>query len=343
MKFPTEISKSNFRYFSIMKIIFLIFLSLFFLSGGVRSINNKERLSSSLTFEPEPYNKISAKGFKGNQVVTILHIPSIYKERWDTLTHVNFWRAVMKLDKDSAIINFASNRRIVEIISLNEWKQKSEAQKQEYKDSIRNAYCMPPEEIVYVTSGKSYFYKFEEAIPDIHRAIPIFEENNVDPFYAQAILLIESPGRMQKSNVGAYGSFQLMKGVAKNLGLKVNKHIDERKDFEKSAWAAAKLIKTICIPYANSMLEKRGIAYNPTDLWYRLLVLHIYHAGAGNVAPALDKTGLTEGGKDLIVKLWQTKCANFGNASQNYSQIALAALIEAENILYKSCDEIALR
>jgi hypothetical protein len=249
----------------------------------------------------------------------------------------------MNLDADTALVNIASTRKIVGKVAMSNWKTKTELQKTEYKDSIRKAYNLPADEIIYFTAGKNFFYKFEDAIPDIHRAIPIFEDNNVDPFFAQAILLIESPGRLQKSNVGAYGSFQLMKGVAKNMGLKVNKHVDERKNFEKSAWAAAKLIRTVCIPYANSMLEKRGIAYNQNDLWYRLLVLHIYHAGAGNVAPALDKTGMTEGGKDLILKLWQTKCANFGNASQNYSQIALAALIETEQVLYKSCKEIALK
>ena len=28
--------------------------------------------------------------------------------------------------------------------------------------------------------------------------------------------------------------------------------------------------------------------HGETDLWYRLLVLHVYHAGAGNVAKALN-------------------------------------------------------
>jgi hypothetical protein len=317
--------------------IFVVILSSVLLLSFVNSTNELKYFN-----EPMPY-KISAKGFKGQEDITILHVGTIYSERWDTLAHVNFWRKTMNLDADTALVNIASTRTIVGKIAISNWKTKTELQKTEFKDSIRKAYNLTAEEIIYFTAGKNFFYKFEDAIPDIHRAIPIFEDNNVDPFYAQAILLIESPGRLQKSNVGAYGSFQLMKGVAKNMGLKVNKHVDERKNFEKSAWAAAKLIRTACIPYANSMLEKRGISYNQKDLWYRLLVLHIYHAGAGNVAPALDKTGITEGGKELILKLWQTKCANFGNASQNYSQIALAALIETEQVLYKSCKEIALK
>ena len=48
----------------------------------------------------------------------------------------------------------------------------------------------------------------------------------MDPWYAQAILMIESPNKLQKSNAGAYGSFQLMKDVARLFGLKVNKSIE---------------------------------------------------------------------------------------------------------------------
>jgi len=56
-------------------------------------------------------------------------------------------------------------------------------------------------------------------------------------------LLIESPNKLQKSFVGAYGSFQLMKNVAIQIGLKVNGYVDEREDFNKSAWVASQLIK----------------------------------------------------------------------------------------------------
>ena len=117
---------------------------------------------------------------------------------------------------------------------------------------------MPEETHIYMTSGKRDFYDFNKIMPSIGRGIQIFDDNNVDPFYAQAILLIESPNKLQKSNRGAYGSFQIMRRVAINLGLKVNKHNDERKDFDKSAWAAAKLIKTICIPETNKVLDEKG-------------------------------------------------------------------------------------
>jgi hypothetical protein len=56
-------------------------------------------------------------------------------------------------------------------------------------------------------------------------------------------------------------------------------------------------------------------------------VLHIYHAGAGNVRLAVNKMAPTQGGQEFIKRLWQTETARFKNASQNYSQVALAAMV----------------
>ena len=85
------------------------------------------------------------------------------------------------------------------------------------------------------------------------------------------------------------------------------------------------------------MLKEKNISYKPTDLWYRLLVMHIYHAGAGNVKNAINVVNPTEGSMNLITQLWKTEVGQFRNASQNYSQLALASLIELDNIIYKQC------
>ena len=146
----------------------------------------------------------------------------------------------MTMSADSALINIGCTRQIIKKVKLSEWNKLSDSYKDCYRDSVRTYYNLPIETRVFVTNGKKFFYDFENVIPTISRGIEIFNNNNVDPFYAQAILLIESPNALQKSNVGAYGSFQIMKKVAVNLGLKVNKYEDERKDFDKSAWAAAK-------------------------------------------------------------------------------------------------------
>ncbi|TND08431.1 MAG: hypothetical protein FD123_2227 [Bacteroidetes bacterium] len=257
----------------------------------------------------------------------------IYSEGLDTMPQMNYWRRVITLSPDSGLISVGSTRQMVCTVNCDSWNRQSDEIKEVYRDSVRKTLALPDSERVLFTTGKGDFYNIPSTLPDISKAVPIFEKENVDPFYAQAILLIESPGKIRKSNVGAYGSFQLMRGVAIKMGLKVNKYVDERKDFEKSAWAAAKLIRTVCIPHANAMLEKRGIAYKQTDLWYRLLVLHIYHAGAGNVEKALQAFEPCEGDIAIIKQLWKTKAGAFGNASQNYSQVALASLLEMDEYL----------
>ncbi len=291
-------------------------------------------------------DKLTAWGLKSEKsesTYTILHPAALYDEHWDTLPQATFWRQVMKLHPDTLLINTASGRLPLGKIALCDWKLKSEEEKRSFKADLKNTYNLDSNQTINFTSGKSHFYKFAEVIPEIDKAIKIFERESTDPFFAQAILLIESPARMQKSTAGAYGPFQLMKSVGKYMGLKINKKVDERANFDRAAWAAAKLIRTVCIPYTNKMLDARGIVYKPEDMWYRLLVMHVYHAGAGNVAPVLDALSAKEGGQQLIQNIWQTKCGHFGNSSQNYSQLVIAAMLELEFLVYSNSTKVVVR
>lgn len=265
---------------------------------------------------------------------------NLYQDRWDQLAQPQFWKKIMRLSPDSCIVNVASTRQVIEITSFSKWRNQTEEQKQRYKDSVKLAYNLDSTESIFVTTGKNDFYRFHDVYPSLSQGVEAFEKNNVDPWYAQAILLIESPGQLKKSSAGAYGAFQLMPGVARNQGLTVNKTIDERKDFNRSAYAASRLLRTICIPEAKRIVEKHQLQYKETDLWFRLLVLHVYHAGALNVAAAVDKIAPKSGGKDLITTLWQTKAASFGNNSQNYTQLALASQLILHEIVHEQCDHI---
>lgn len=271
----------------------------------------------------------------GNDTRDYIHDRQIYSLGCDTLSQVKFWQDVMKLSKDSCVVSLAQSRVIIAKYSNVEWDTKSEESKNLYRDSIRKAYNLPDSARVLVTMGKSFFYDFDRAYQNIHQGIQGFVANGVDPWYAQAILLIESPNKLQKSNVGAYGPFQLMKPVARMFGLKVNKSVDERADFDRAAYAASSLIKRVCIPKAKEMLDTMGIKYNEQDVWFRLLVMHCYHAGAGNVKAALAVIKPTEGNFEVIKKLWLTEAKGFRTASQNYSQLALAAMIEMDKRLAK--------
>ena len=44
----------------------------------------------------------------------------------------------------------------------------------------------------------SLFREFGKVLPDISKAIRVFQQNDVDPWYAQTILLIESPGKTRQ-------------------------------------------------------------------------------------------------------------------------------------------------
>ncbi len=280
--------------------------------------------------------KIDVK--RGDESNTILSASPIIDEGWSDLAQPLFWKQIMQLSPDSCLVNIAATRTIVARMSVTDWNAQSDAEKDAFRDSIRQMYELENDARIFVTTGKNDFYRFETVYPDLSRGVEAFERNGVDPWYAQAILLIESPGQLKKSRAGAYGPFQLMPAVARNQGLKVNKYVDERADFERSAYGASRLIQTICIPEAKRILDARGLSYNETDLWFRLFVLHVYHAGSLNVSAVVDKINPEEGGQELIKSMWQNTAANFGNNSQNYSQLALASQLILHEIVHSTCD-----
>lgn len=271
---------------------------------------------------------------------TIISSDKLFEEGWDQLAQPNFWKQIMRLSPDSCLVNVASTRTVVAKMSNKDWEGLGDAGKQAFRDSVRTSLGLPPESSIYVTTGKNEFYQFEKVYPTLEKGITAFEKNNVDPWYAQAILLIESPGQLKKSKAGAYGPFQLMPAVARNQGLIVNSSVDERANFNRSAYGASQLIKRICIPEAKRILDQQGLAYRESDLWFRLFVLHVYHAGALNVQAVVKKINPTAGNIDLIHAMWQTTAAGFGNNSQNYTQLALAAQLVLHEMVHSQCDYI---
>lgn len=257
-----------------------------------------------------------------------VHNNLLFEQKWDDLNETKFWKKIMLLSNDSLVLNIARTREVLMIVDSKTWRAQTNSEKEAFRDALRSKHGLDANERIYATTGKNDFYHFDLAIPSISAGIKAFEENQVDPWYAQAILLIESPGQLKKSTTGAYGPFQLMPGVARANGLMVNRSLDERKDFNRSAQAASNLIKTVCVPKAKEILDKHGMSYAENELWFRLFVLHVYHAGSGNVnavvnAISPESTNMT--GMDLIRTMWHTKAAAFGNNSQNYSQLAIAS------------------
>jgi hypothetical protein len=270
----------------------------------------------------------------------LMSTSAIYNEKWNELNQPNFWKQIMVLHPDSMLVNVAASRQILAKIDSKKWNLKSETEKSIFKDSLRHNFNLPQDERLFFTSGKNHFYKFDKVYGSLSRGIIAFERYEVDPWYAQAILLIESPGQLLKSNTGAYGAFQLMPGVARQMGLQVSKNIDERKDFDRSAYGAASLIRRICIPETKRILTSFNISYQETDLWFRLLVMHVYHAGASNVRAVVNAINPSEGGQALITKIWQTSAGGFQNASQNYTQLVLASQMIIHEMVGAHCTNL---
>ena len=300
--------------------------------------------NSVLKIYAQPLNnwaneKIMVK--KEKNVSTIMHAESIFQDRWDMQPQPQFWKQIMLLSPDSCLVNVASNRVILKKMSIKDWNAQSEEQKSQLKTKLKTEFGIDQNEKVFVTTGKNDFYKFKEVYPSLSKGVAAFEKFGVDPWYAQAILLIESPGQLKKSVSGAYGAFQLMPDVARAQGLTVNATVDERKDFERCAYGSARLLSKVCIPEARKILNKHNLTYNESDLWFRLFVLHVYHAGAGNVAAVMNKIQPKIGSQQIILDMWQNTAGGFGNNSQNYSQLALAAQLILHDIVYEQCDEIS--
>ena len=77
-----------------------------------------------------------------------------------------------------------------------------------------------------------------------------------------------------RSGAGAVGPWQFMASTARNMGLKVNNKIDERRDLYKSTHAACK--------YLNNLFDIYGD-------W--LLVIAAYNGGPGKVNSAMKRSG----------------------------------------------------
>jgi len=286
------------------------------------------------SIQKHDYEILEIKNSNASQL--IIHPKIIYKDNWHTLPQTLFWKQIITLSPDSCLLNVACNRKVLHKVSYEDWMKKTEIQKEFFKDSLKLIHALAANEKINVTTGKNDFYKINEVSTNITKGIQLFQEYGVDPWYAQAILLIESPAQLKKSISGAYGAFQLMPGVARNYGLIVNASLDERENFERSAYGAAQLISRSCIPSVKSILQDHAIPYNETDLWFRLLVMHVYHAGATNVRAVVNKIQPTHGGQELIKQIWSTTAGSFGNSSQNYTQVALATQLLLHEISTKN-------
>jgi len=112
--------------------------------------------------------------------------------------------------------------------------------------------------------AKPFFDKIDE----------IFTRKNL-PVELKYLAVIESDLKSSAtSRVGAAGPWQFMAETARDLGLKVSRKIDERRNFTKSTYAAARYLNDLYDTYSD---------------W--LLVIAAYNCGPGVVNTAIRKSG----------------------------------------------------
>lgn len=111
--------------------------------------------------------------------------------------------------------------------------------------------------------GKPYFDMMDN----------VLDQHNL-PVELKYLSVIESNlNSSAVSWVGAVGPWQFMPATARQLGLRVTKYADDRKDFYKSTKAAARYLNTL---------------YSQFGDW--LLVIAAYNGGPGNVNAAIRKS-----------------------------------------------------
>lgn len=248
-----------------------------------------------------------------------------------------FWRRVLDLGRDSSIVVDIETRLTYGVLPARLIDSMERLGK---LDSFAKAFRMQlgfdSTAPIRFVRGKAPFFQYGKVGPMLHKAFAEFSQLGVDPRIAELLLLIESPNNPNGvSSSGAVGHFQLMPFVAKKYGLTVSTSKDERLDFSRSAYAAARLVKEYAMPEADEICASVGLMPQHRELWYHLLVLHIYNAGAGSVKQAAAVIGQVEDPYDFIQALWKTKAGRFGNQSQNYSQVALASYCKYRDFLYQ--------
>ncbi len=151
--------------------------------------------------------------------------------------------------------------------------------------------------------------KFIEGIarakPIIKDIEKIFTQNKI-PKQVTRLAMVESMfDANAKSGSGALGIWQLMKGSAKHLGLRINRNVDERKDPIKSTVAAVKHLRR---------------DFDRLGSWP--LAINAYNTGPRRIAEATEELKTKNIAK--IIKKYEHP--SYGFASRNFYPEFLAAL-----------------
>ncbi len=250
-------------------------------------------------------------------------------------TNVAFWKKDILLSSDSFLVVNQYDRQVFDVVHKNSVNKIERSKNLTTLGSLYGyRYNVPQQIKIKFVRGRREFFNYSVIGPKLKEAYRVFETVGADPTIAQLLLLIESPNNHRGvSHSGAAGHFQIMPSVARKYGLRVGGRFDERHNFVRSSYAAARLVKEYCVPQAKRICNAHGIEISEESLWFKLLALHIYNAGAGTVSKAVRHLPEVSNGNELIKLLWKTNVGAFQNSSQNYSQVCLASYLGYKDYL----------
>jgi len=304
-------------------------LMLSFTSGNNSSKLSAERIND-FSFKNDSHYIINADTFHflsiedDSNAVDFLSSPNVI-----------FWMRDIMLSADSFLVVNQTTRQVIDVVHKNAIQKIDRVQNLTSLGSLYALkHAVPLNHKIKFVRGRKEFFNYSVVGPKLKVANSVFASVGVNPMVSQLLLLIESPSNHKGvSHSGAAGHFQIMPSVARKYGLRIRNGVDDRLIFSKSAYAAARLVKEYCVPQAKRICIKNNIAFNTDALWFNLLVLHIYNAGAGTVATAVKHVTGIDNGNELIKRLWHTNIGAFQNSSQNYSQVCLASYLGYKEFL----------
>lgn len=282
--------------------------------------------------------RLSCVEIAPNLNACILPIEQIQENNWLLYQpEIGFWVEDIELSADSFLVVDQLTRSVVDVVHKDVVGDIENGGNLKCLGQLYKGICFDADDsYVKFVRGRNSFFNYAQIGPHLSTGMQIFEGLDVNPIYAQLLLLIESPNNPNAvSSAGARGHFQLMPSIARKYGLRVNRYTDDRIVFDKSAKAAAKLFKYYCIPSAKRICSDLQLEVKEDALWFQLLALHVYNAGGGNVRKAARLHKGVVSGNELITLLWHTKVGAFGNSSQNYSQLCLASYLAYKAFLQK--------
>lgn len=136
---------------------------LFFLLVAILLLSTFKNQAQSFMSDYQIVEAVNFKPIENPDNTTnyrLVHNKSMYEERWDTLPQPNFWRTLMTMDEDSALLNIGFNRQIIKKVAVEEWNKLQDERKNAIRDSIRNHYGLAPDARIFLTSGKNHFMIF---------------------------------------------------------------------------------------------------------------------------------------------------------------------------------------